>query len=111
MPNRAPWTRVLLLAFLLHGPSWAASLIPITLTGIADSVIALPDGTFLFNDTHGPTFSRLVPATGQVIEITVGAPQTRNPTLGADGRVWFTIDSAGQIGRYACASIDRRVTQ
>lgn len=104
MPYLAPWTRVLLLTLMLHGQSWAASLSPIVLTGIADSVIALADGTLLFNDTHGPTFSRLVPATGEVIEITIGTQQTRNPTLGADGRVWFTVDSSRQIGRYALIS-------
>ena len=104
MPYRAPWTPVLLLVLLLHSQCWAASLIPVALPGIADSVIELADGTLIFNDTHGPTFSRLIPATGEVIEITVGTPQTRNPTLGADGRIWFTIDSARQIGRYALVS-------
>ena len=104
MSHRALWTRVLLLALLLHAPSWAASLRPFVLPGIADSVIALADGTLLFNDTYGPTFSRLAPATGEVTEITIGTQQTRNPTLGADGRVWFTVDSARQIGRYALAS-------
>ena len=103
MPYLAPWTRVLL-ALMLHGQSWAASLSPIALPGIADSVIALADGSLIFNDTHGPTFSRLVPATGEVIEITTGTQQTRNPTLGADGRVWFTVDSSRQIGRYALIS-------
>jgi virginiamycin B lyase len=98
---RAPWTRVLLLALTLHAPSWGASLSPIALTGVADTVIVLGDGSLLFNDNHGPTFSRLVPATGEVIEINVGTPQTRDPTLGADGRLWFTIDSARQVGRYA----------
>ncbi|MEP7084742.1 MAG: hypothetical protein ABI854_08395, partial [Betaproteobacteria bacterium] len=88
---------------VLHGQCWAASLTSYELTGIADSVIGLPDGSLLFNNRAGPTFSRLFPATGDIIEIPVGAAQTRNPTLGADGRVWFTVDNARQIGRYALA--------
>ena len=104
MSYRAPWVRVLLLALLLQGPSRAASFSPFLLTGIADSVIALADGTLIFNDTHGPTLSRLNPVSGEVSEITIGTPQTRNPTLGADGRIWFTVDSARQIGRYALVS-------
>ena len=104
MPHRVHWLRALLLALLLHGQGWAASLTPFALNGIADSVIALADGSLLFNDRTGPTFSRLFPATGEIVQITIGAAQTRNPTLGADGRVWFTVDSARQIGRYALAS-------
>ena len=104
MLTHARWTRVLLLALMLNGHAGGAALTPITLPGIADSVIALPGGDLLFNDTHGPTLSRYVPATGEVIEIPMLTPQTRNAVLGADGRVWFTIDSTRQIGRYALLS-------
>jgi hypothetical protein len=54
MPHRAPWIRVLLLALLLQGQSWAATLVPITIAGIADTVFEYPDGTFIFNDTTAP---------------------------------------------------------
>jgi len=104
MPTHARWTRVLLLALMLSGQGWAAAIHHFVLPGVADSVIALPDGSLLFNDTHGPTLSRYIPATGQVIEIPVGGAQTRNHILGADSRVWFTIDSSRQIGRYALLS-------
>ena len=104
MPHRARWLSALLLALMFHGQGLAASLTPFLLPGIADSVIALADGSLLFNNTYGPTFSRLNPVTGEIIEITIGAAQTRNQTLGADSRVWFTVDSARQIGRYALAS-------
>ena len=104
MLHRARWLSALLLALMLHGQSLAASLTPYFLPGIADSVIALADGSLLFNNRQGSTFSRLNPVTGEITEITIGAAQTRNQTLGADSRVWFTVDSARQIGRYALAS-------
>ena len=59
MPHRARWLSALLLALMFHGQSLAASLTPFLLPGIADSVIALADGSLLFNNTYGPTFSRL----------------------------------------------------
>ena len=104
MLSGARWIQALLLALTLPVQTWAASLVPFVLPGIADSVIALADGTLLFDDTHGPTLSRLNPATGEVSAIDVGTAQTRNPTLGADGRVWFTVDNSRQIGRYALQS-------
>ena len=103
MFHRVPWLQALVLALALHVQGWAATLTPIQLPGIADSVIALADGSLLFNNRIGPSFSRLFPATGAVVEITIGAAQTHNPTLGADGRVWFTVDNARQIGRYELA--------
>ena len=81
MPHRARWLSALLLALMFHGQSLAASLTPFLLPGIADSVIALADGSLMFNNTYGPTFSRLNPVTGEIIEITIGAAQTRNQGL------------------------------
>ena len=50
MPHRVHWLRALLLALLLHGQGWSATLTPFALNGIADSVIGLADGSLLFND-------------------------------------------------------------
>ncbi|MEO7760824.1 MAG: hypothetical protein ABIS68_02805 [Casimicrobiaceae bacterium] len=92
-----------LLALLVSGISFAQSF-PTSVPGISDTVILLPDGSLLFNDNFRGTLARLYPQTGEIVEIDLPVPQTRNPTLGADGRVWFTIDSARQIGRYALVS-------
>ena len=70
------------------------------ISGIADKVIALSDGTLLFADKYGAALSRYDPATGALTVVPLGTQQVRNPTLGADGRVWFTIDSQRQIGRF-----------
>ena len=79
----------------------AATIERFELTGIADKVIALPDGTLIFADAHGSALSRYDPATGAITAFSMGRRQVRNPTLGADGHVWFTADSDRQIGRYA----------
>ncbi len=101
MSNRAAWLRGLLVGLMLAGQSWAATFIPINLPGVADAVIALSDGSLLFSDTHGDALARYFPDTGEIAELHMGTAQVRNPVLGADGRVWFTIDSARQIGRYS----------
>ena len=108
MPHRAFPGRVAalisllapILAVLVAGSSVAQSSFPTSLPGISDTVILLPDGTLLFNDNFHGTLSQLDPQTGAIVEIDLSVPQTRNITLGADGRVWFTIDSMRQIGRY-----------
>ena len=96
----------LLLAFsatVFTAPSSAATIKPFEVPGIADKVIALGDGSLLFDDSHGGALSRYDPVSGMITEINVGAPQARNQTLGADGRIWFTVDSQRRIGRYTTA--------
>ena len=87
-----------LAAFLLAG--WARAEFPTSIPTIADDVIMLPDGSLLFNDNYGGGLVRVALPGGDVERIALPFPQTRNPTLGADARYWFTIDSARQIGRY-----------
>src|SRR5258707_13196217 len=113
MQHRASRTRFHLLAPLLApilalmvvaGSSIAAAAFPTSLPGISDSVILLPDGTLLFNDNDRGTLSVLDPQTGEIVVIELPFPETRNPTLGADARLWFSVDSKRQIGRYALGS-------
>ena len=78
---------------------------PTTIPTVADDVILLPDGSLLFNDNYAGGFARLLP-NGDAERITLPVPQTRNPTLGADARIWFTIDSIRQVGRWNPATGD-----
>ena len=78
----------------------AATIQRFDITGIADKVIALSDGTLLFADKYGAALSRYDPVTGALTVVPLGTQQVRNPTVGADGRIWFTIDAQRQIGRY-----------
>ena len=93
-----------LLAFVSLGSPVALGQVPTEIPAIADTVIRLPDGSLLFNDNYGGNLVRLFPETGEIVKIELPLPETRNPTLGADGRIWFTIDSKRQIGRYALLS-------
>ena len=92
-------------------PSAAATIKAFAVTGIADKVIALADGNLLFGDSHGPALSRYDPVSGAITDFSMGTLMVRNQTLGADGRIWFTIDTQRQIGRYTMASglLDRFV--
>ena len=88
----------------LPAAAHAATIERFDLDGLADKVILQADGTLLFGDRQGGLLSRYDPATGIVTGIPMGTPQVRNATLGADGRVWFTIDARAQIGRYTFQS-------
>ena len=94
---------VLCAGFVAASPVLGATIKYFEVTGIADKVIALGDGTLLFADAHGPALSRYDPVTGKVTDINLGTLRARNPTLGADGRIWFTIDGDRRIGRYTMA--------
>ena len=108
--SRAPLRRLVsllltpLLALALAGSALAVGAFPTSVPGIADSVILLPDGSLLFNDNYGRTLTLLDPDTGEITVIELPVSQIRNPTLGADGRLWFTIDSDRKVGRYAFVS-------
>lgn len=86
------------------GIASAATIKYFDVTGIADKVIALPDGSLLFADSHGPALTRYDPVTGATNDLSMGISPVRNPTLGADGRIWFTIDGDRRIGRYTMAN-------
>jgi streptogramin lyase len=92
---------LVLALLMLAGPADAADAFPVSVPGISDSIIMLPDGSLLFNDNFHGTLSRLDPQTGDIVQIELPVAQIRNQTLGADARIWFTIDSARQIGRYS----------
>ena len=98
------WLLAPLLALLVAGPPLALAQVPTEIPAIADTVILLPDGSLLFNDNYGGNLVRLFPATGAVVRIELPFPETRNPTLGADGRIWFTVDSQRRVVRNALIS-------
>jgi streptogramin lyase len=79
----------------------AAAIVPPSIPATADAIVVLADGTLLFDDNYGGSLVRLDPASGEVTTTDPPFALIRNPTRGADGRLWFTADSARQMVRYA----------
>ena len=56
---------VICAGFVAASPAFAATIKYFEVTGIADKVIALGDGTLLFADAHVPALSRYDPEIGR----------------------------------------------
>ena len=74
-------------------PALAATIQRFEVTGLADKLIALPDGTLLFADRQGSALSRYDPATGFTGTLQLDLTRT-------DGRVRaWTFDADGERAR------------